>query len=109
MSSYKSAKKRRHKDGLTVYLQRYALQLKNKPCTLKRVARVFQKMMKTLYDTYLPNAEARRPRRKPDCPEVSDILRVGWLLEYIGEDSSGQHRNYSSSVKRSTPLLEVPT
>ena len=66
-------------------------------------------MMKTLYDTYLPNAEARRPRRKPDCPEVSDILRVGWLLEYIGEDSSGQHRNYSSSVKRNTPLLAVPT
>ena len=34
-------------------LQRYALQLKNQPRTLRRVARVFEKIMKTLYDTYL--------------------------------------------------------
>ena len=49
-------------------LQRYALQLKNQPRTLKRVARVFQKIMKILYDTYFPNAEARRPGRNPDAP-----------------------------------------
>ena len=67
-------------------LQRYALQLKNQPRTLRRVARVFQKIMKTLYDTYFPNAEARRPGRNPDAPDA-DILTVGWLLEYIGEDS----------------------
>ena len=67
-------------------LQRYALQLKNKPRTLRRVARVFQKIMKTLYDTYFPNAEARRPGRNPDCPDA-DILTVGWLLEYIAEAS----------------------
>ena len=33
-------------------LQCAALQLKNKPRTLRRVARVFQQIMKTLYDTY---------------------------------------------------------
>ena len=32
-------------------LQGYALQLKNQPHTLRRVARVFQKIMKTLYET----------------------------------------------------------
>ena len=66
---------------------------KKQPCTLKRVARVFQKIMKTLYDTYFPNAEARRPGPNPACPDA-DILTVGWLLEYIGKDSenSGYRR-----------------
>ena len=57
-------------------LQRYALQLKNQPRTLRRVAPVFEKLTKTLYETHFPNAEARRPGRNPDCPEVSDILTV---------------------------------
>ena len=56
-------------------LQRAALQLKNKPCTLCRVARVFQKIMKTLYEVYFPNAEARRPGPNPDTPD-SDILTI---------------------------------
>ena len=86
MLSYKSLNKRRHKDGLTVTLQRYALQLKNQPRTLRRVARGFQKIMKTLYYTYFPNAEARRRGPNPDCPDA-DILTVGWVLEYIAEDS----------------------
>ena len=74
-------------------LQRAALQLKNKPRTLHRVARVFQKIMKTLYDTHFPNAEARRRGPNPHCPD-SDILTVAWLLEYIGADSEnkGYHR-----------------
>ena len=41
--------------NLQYTLQRFALQLKNQPHTLKRVARVFQKIMRTLYDTYFPN------------------------------------------------------
>lgn len=87
-------------------LQRYALQLKNQPRTLKRVARVFQKMMKTLYDTYFPNAEARRPGRNPDCPEVSDILTVGWLLEYIGEDSENSgYKRIKAELKTVFPSL----
>ena len=48
--------------------QRFAGQLKNQPRTLKRVARVFQKIMRGLYDTYFPNAEARRPGRPPRLP-----------------------------------------
>ena len=67
-------------------LQCAALQLKNKPRTLCRVAQVFQKIMKTLYDTYFPNAEARRRGPNPNCPD-SDILTIAWLLEYIGADS----------------------
>lgn len=67
-------------------LQRYALQLKNTPRTLIAVARVVQKMMKTLYDAHFPDAENRRPGRNPECPD-SDILAIGWLLEYITEDS----------------------
>ena len=68
-------------------LQRYALQLKNTPRTLVvSVACVLQKMMKTLYDTHFPNAENRRPGRTPECPD-SDILAIGWLLEYITENS----------------------
>ena len=51
--------------NLQYTLQRFALQLKNKPRTLKRVARVFEKIMKTLYDTYFRNAEARRPGLTP--------------------------------------------
>ena len=47
--------------------------------------------MKTLYDTHFPNAEHRRPGPTPDCPD-SDILTIGWLLEYIGADS--EHSGY---------------
>ena len=72
-------------------LQGYALQLKNTPRTLLAVAGVVQNIMKTLYDTYFPNAEDRRPGRNPDCPD-SDILAIGWLLEYIGADS--EHSGY---------------
>ena len=67
-------------------LQDYALQLKNTPRTLVAVAGVVQKIMKTLYDAHFPDAENRRPGRNPECPD-SDILAVGWLLEYITEDS----------------------
>ena len=45
-------------------LQGFALQLKNKPRTLISVAGVFQKMMKTLYDTYFPNQCLGRPLMK---------------------------------------------
>ena len=83
MLSYKSANKRRHKDGLTVY---FTTQLQNQPRTLRRVARVFQKIMKTLYDANFPNAEAHRPGPIPACRD-SDILTISWLLEYIGADS----------------------
>ena len=86
-------------------LQRYALQLKNQPRTLRRVARVFQKIMKTLYDTHFPNAEARRPGRNPDCPDA-DILTVGWLLEYIGEDSENSgYRRIKAELKSVFPSL----
>ena len=47
--------------------------------------------MKTLYDAHFPNATDRRPGRNPDCPD-SDILAIGWLLEYIGADS--EHSRY---------------
>ena len=67
-------------------LQTYALQLKNTPRTLLAVAAVVQKIMKTLYEAHFPNAADRRPGRNPDCPD-SDILTIGWLLEYIGADS----------------------
>ena len=72
-------------------LQGYALQLKNTPRTLVAVAGVVQKIMKTLYDVHFPTAEERRPGRNPDCPN-SDILAIGWLLEYIGADS--EHSGY---------------
>ena len=86
-------------------LQRYALQLKNQPRTLRRVARVFQKIMKTLYDTYFPNAEARRPGRNPDCPDA-DILTVAWLLEYIGEDSENKgYQRIKAELKTVFPNL----
>ena len=67
-------------------LQHIALQLKNQPRTLINVARVVQKIMKTLYDFHFPNASAHRPGRNPNCPD-SDILTIAWLLEYIGADS----------------------
>lgn len=86
-------------------LQRYALQLKNQPRTLRRVARVFQKIMKTLYDTYFPNAEARRRGRNPDAPDA-DILTVGWLLEYIAEDSENSgYRRIKAELKSVFPSL----
>ena len=67
-------------------LEAYALQLKNVPRTLVAVAEVVQKMMKTLYDAHFPDAANRRPGRNPACRD-SDILAIGWLLEYITEDS----------------------
>ena len=86
-------------------LQRYALQLKNKPRTLKRVARVFQKIMKTLYETYFPNAEARRRGPNPNCPDA-DILTVAWLLEYIGEDSENSgYQRIKTELKTVFPSL----
>ena len=86
-------------------LQGFALQLKNKPRTLKRVARVFQKIMKTLYDTYFPNAEARRRGPNPNCPDA-DILTVAWLLEYIGEDSENSgYRRIKEELKTVFPSL----
>ena len=86
-------------------LQRFALQLKNKPRTLSRVARVFQKIMKTLYDTYFPNAEARRPGPNPKAPD-SDILTIGWLLEYIGEDSENSgYQRIKAELKTVFPAL----
>jgi len=92
--------------NLQYTLQRFVLQLKNQPRTLKRVARVFQKIMRTLYDTHFPNAEARRPGRNPDCPDA-DILTVGWLLEYIGEDSENSgYRRIKAELK--TVFLSLP-
>ena len=86
-------------------LQRYALQLKNKPRTLKQVARVFQKIMKILYETHFPNAEARRRGPNPNCPDA-DILTVGWLLEYIGEDSENSgYRRIKAELKSVFPSL----
>ena len=72
-------------------LEAYALQLKNVPRTLVAVAGVVQKIMKTLYDAHFPDAENHRPGPNPDCPD-SDILAVGWLLEYIGAES--EHSGY---------------
>ena len=86
-------------------LERYALQLKNKPHTLIRVAGVFQKIMKTLYDAYFPNAEARRPGPNPACPD-SDILMIGWLLEHIGEDSEcSSYQRIKAALKTVFPSL----
>ena len=87
-------------------LQRFALQLKNKPRTLCRVARVFQKIMKTLLDeTHFPNAEARRPGPNPNCPDA-DILTVAWLLEYIGEDSENSgYQRLKAELKTVFPSL----
>ena len=80
-------------------LETYALQLKNVPRTLVAVASVVQKIMKTLYDAHFPNAENRRPGRNPECPD-SDILAIGWLLEYIGEDSENAgYRRLKAELK----------
>ena len=85
--------------GLEYTLECIALQLKNKPRTLKQVARVFQKMIKTLYEAHFPNAEARRPGPNPNCPDA-DILTVAWLLEYIGEDSENSgYRRIKAELK----------
>ena len=73
-------------------LEHYGLQLKNVPRRLVSVAGVVQKMMKTLYDVHFPDAENHRPGPNPDCFPDSDILTVGWLLEYIGADS--EHSGY---------------
>ena len=74
-------------------LQHDAFQLKNVPRTLRGVARVVQKLMKTLYQTHFPDAENRRPGPNPKCPD-SDLLTIGWLLEYIGaaSETSGYAR-----------------
>ena len=77
--------------NLQYTLEASAMQLKNVPRTLVAVAGVVQKIMKTLYDAHFPNAENRRPGRNPECPD-SDILTIGWLLEYIGADS--EHSGY---------------
>ncbi len=50
-------------------LEQYVLQLKNTETrTLEAVARVCQKIMATLYDTYFPGAEALRPGPISQCP-----------------------------------------
>lgn len=86
-------------------LQRYALQLKNKSRTLRRVAAVFQKIIKTLYEAYFPNAEARRRGPNPNCPDA-DILTVAWLLEYISEDSENSgYQRIKAELKTVFPSL----
>ena len=80
-------------------LEGYALQLKNVPRTLVAVARVVQKMMKVLYDTHCPDAENCRPGPNPECPD-SDILTIGWLLEYIAADSENAgYRRLKAELK----------
>ena len=86
-------------------LQDSALQLKNTPRTLLAVAPVVQKIMKTLYDVHFPNAEDRRPGRNPECPD-SDILTIGWLLEYIGADSEyAGYKRLKTELKAVFPCL----
>ena len=86
-------------------LERIVLQLKNQPRTLRRVARVFQKIMKTLYDAHFPNAEAHRPGPLPECPD-SDILTISWLLEYIGADSENSgYARIQAELKTVFPSL----
>ena len=85
-------------------LQHFALQLKNQPRTLCRVAGVFQKIMKTLYETYFPLTEARRPGPNPNCPDA-DILTVTYLLEYIGEDSENKgYQRIKAELKTVFPV-----
>ena len=84
---------------LQATLQDSALQPKNVPRTLVAVASVVQKIMKTLYDVHFPDAENRRPRRNPACPD-SDILAIGGLLEYITEDSENAgYRRLKAALK----------
>ena len=86
-------------------LREYVLQLKNTPRTLLAVAGVVQKLMKTLYDVHFPDAENRRPGRNPACPD-SDILAIGWLLEYITEDSENAgYRRLKAELKTVFPSL----
>ena len=66
-------------------LEQYVLQLKNTARTLEAVARVCQKIMATLYDTYFPGAEVLRPGPISQCPD-SDILTIAWLF---GTDRKG--------------------
>ena len=80
-------------------LEQYALQLKNVPRTLVAAARVVQQMMKTLYDAHFVDAENHRPGRNPECPD-SDILAIGWLLEYIGATSENAgYRRLKAELK----------
>ena len=72
-------------------LEKYALQLKNVPCTLVAVAAVVEKIIKALYDVHFPDAENHRPGRNPDTPDTT-ILTIGWLLEYIG--AACEHSGY---------------
>ena len=51
-------------------LQHDAFQLKNVPRTLRGVARVVQKLMKTLYQTHFPDAENRRPGPNPEVSRL---------------------------------------
>lgn len=67
-------------------LEQYVMQLKNTERTLEDVARVCQKIIAKLYDTYFPAAEALRPGPISQCPD-SDIITIAWLLELIGKDS----------------------
>lgn len=86
-------------------LERFALQVKNVPCTLVAVAGVVQKIMKTLYDAHFPDAESRRPGRNPDSPDA-DILTIAYLLEYIGADSENSgYRRLKSQLCTVFPSL----
>ena len=49
-------------------LEQYVLQLKNTARTLEAVARVCQKIMATLYDTYFPGAEVLRSGTNQSMP-----------------------------------------
>ena len=66
-------------------LEQYVLQLKNTARTLEAVARVCQKIMATLYDTYFPGAEVLRPGPISQCPD-SDFLTYCMA---IGTDRKG--------------------
>ncbi|MYK22894.1 IS982 family transposase [Candidatus Poribacteria bacterium] len=105
MLSYKSSNKGGTRMDLQYTLERFALQLKNQRRTFNRVARVFQKIMKTLYEHHFPNAEAHRPGPNPNCRDA-DILTVAWLLEYIGEDSENSgYRRLKAELKTVFPNL----
>ena len=102
MLSLKLSHQRRHKDGLTVYFRTVCVATENETSArFRNVAKVFQKIMKTLYETHFPNAEVHRRGPVPVCPD-SDILAVAWLLEYIGEDSerSGVSPDPSRTARR---------
>ena len=61
--------------------------------------------MKALYDAYFPNAEAQRPGPNPNRPD-SDILTLGWLLEYIGADSENSgYQRIKAELKTVFPQL----